>query len=179
MSNAAELLNMPKPIQALPSSSLVRRPAYHFLWDQALCIGERPWKHIPCDIALPSATQNEIDEEDALALAAGGCKYVAEGANMPSTSEAINIFHKKGIYFGPAKAANAGGVAVSGLEMSQNSIRLQWTREEVDQRLSDIMKSIYTASYEAATEYETTLQAGANIAGFLKVATAMLEQGAV
>lgn len=141
--------------------------------------GERPWKNVQCDIALPCATQNELDAEDCKALVACGCKYIAEGANMPSTSEAIAIMHENAIYFGPAKAANAGGVAVSGLEMSQNSVRLQWTREEVNDRLKGIMKSIYDASFNASVEYKTTLQAGANIAGFIKVAEAMNDQGAV
>ena len=132
-----------------------------------------------CDIAIPAATQNELTEEDAEALVASGCTYVVEAANMPSTREAIHHFHENNVYFGPAKAANAGGVAVSGLEMSQNSIRLHWTREEVNEKLEGIMKNIYAAAYAASEEYGTTLQAGANIAGFLKVANAMLDQGAV
>eukprot|EP01025_Chloroclados_australasicus_P031987 TRINITY_DN32381_c0_g1_i2.p3 TRINITY_DN32381_c0_g1~~TRINITY_DN32381_c0_g1_i2.p3 ORF type:complete len:303 (-),score=63.90 TRINITY_DN32381_c0_g1_i2:401-1309(-) len=138
-----------------------------------------PWSLTSCDIALPCATQNEIDIDDAKALVSAGCQYVAEGANMPSTSEAVHYFHKNGVQFGPAKAANAGGVAVSGLEMSQNSLRLQWSREEVDEKLQNIMKDIFRASKDAATEYNTSLQGGANIAGFLKIATAMTEQGLV
>ncbi len=137
--------------------------------------------NIKCDIALPCATQNEIDEADAKKLIANGVKYVCEGANMPSTIEAINAFLSAGVYFGPAKAANAGGVATSGLEMSQNSIRLSWTAEEVDQKLEGIMKSIYDNASKAAKEYATedNLVAGANIAGFLKVAEAMMAQGAL
>lgn len=134
---------------------------------------------IKCDIALPCATQNEIDIDDAKKLIEGGTRYVAEGANMPSTIEAINAFLDAGVYFGPAKAANAGGVATSGLEMSQNSLRLSWTAEEVDSRLEQIMKSIYQNAAAAAKEYATedNLVAGANIAGFLKVADAMIAQG--
>eukprot|EP00033_Pygsuia_biforma_P000009 GCRY01000013.1.p1 GENE.GCRY01000013.1~~GCRY01000013.1.p1 ORF type:complete len:444 (+),score=149.90 GCRY01000013.1:82-1413(+) len=138
--------------------------------------GKRPWE-VKCDIALPCATQNEIEKADAEQLVKNGCKGVAEGANMPSTPEAIEIYHKNNMFFGPAKAANAGGVAVSGLEMSQNSMRLSWTREEVDSKLKAIMKDIYDNSMAAAKEYDTHLQAGANIAGFLKVADAMLQQG--
>ena len=135
---------------------------------------------IKCDIALPCATQNELNGEDAKALIANGVKYVAEGANMPSTPEAIEAFLSNGIYFGPAKAANAGGVATSGLEMSQNSMRLSWTFEEVDEKLHAIMNGIFENASAAAKEYassEDNLVAGANIAGFLKVADAMKAQG--
>jgi len=135
---------------------------------------------IKCDIALPCATQNELNGDDAKALIANGVKYVAEGANMPSTPEAIEAFLSSGIYFGPAKAANAGGVATSGLEMSQNSMRLSWTFEEVDEKLCGIMKNIFENASAAAKEYansEDNLVAGANIAGFLKVADAMKAQG--
>lgn len=134
---------------------------------------------IKCDIALPCATQNEINLDSAKTLIANGCKAVAEGANMPSTTEAINEFLSAGILFGPAKAANAGGVATSGLEMSQNSMRLSWTFEEVDEKLHNIMINIYNNAASAAKEYgcEGNLVAGANIAGFLKVADAMLAQG--
>ena len=134
---------------------------------------------IKCDIALPCATQNEIDGESAQALVDNGVFAVAEGANMPSTPEAIEIFQKNGILFGPAKAANAGGVATSGLEMSQNSQRLSWTFEEVDAKLKDIMVTIFHNSYDAAEKYgaKGNLVAGANIAGFIKVAEAMLWQG--
>lgn len=134
---------------------------------------------IPCDIALPCATQNELDEESAKALIKNGCFAVAEGANMPSTPGAIAQFQKAGVLFGPAKAANAGGVATSALEMCQNSARLSWTFEEVDAKLKGIMQTIYKESSEAAKKYgmEGNLVAGANIAGFEKVANAMIWQG--
>jgi glutamate dehydrogenase (NADP+) len=134
---------------------------------------------IKCDIALPCATQNEINEESAKALVANGVFAVAEGANMPSTPEAIAVFQNAGVLFGPAKAANAGGVATSALEMSQNSERLSWTFEEVDAKLKNIMTNIFHNQYNAAKEYglEGNLVAGANIAGFLKVADAMKWQG--
>ncbi|MDD5454589.1 MAG: NADP-specific glutamate dehydrogenase [Candidatus Ratteibacteria bacterium] len=136
---------------------------------------------VPCDIALPCATQNEIDQNAAQALVKNGCIAVGEGANMPSTPEAIEIFLNEGVSFGPAKAANAGGVATSGLEMSQNSIRLSWTFEEVDKRLKTIMDNIYDQCVITAEKYgkKNNLMAGANIAGFLKVADAMLAQGIV
>ena len=136
---------------------------------------------IKLDIALPCATQNEIDGEGAKAIVANGAFAVAEGANMPSTPEAIETYLSNGILYGPAKAANAGGVATSGLEMSQNSERLSWTFEEVDAKLHGIMKSIFKACDEAAKEYgcEGNYMAGANIAGFLKVAEAMKAQGCV
>ena len=136
---------------------------------------------IPCDIALPCATQNEINEESAKALAANGCFAVAEGANMPSTPEAIDVYFANNMLYGPAKAANAGGVAVSGLEMSQNSERLSWTFEDVDGRLQNIMKEIFKSCDEASKEYDMpgNYMAGANIAGFLKVAEAMKAQGCV
>ena len=134
---------------------------------------------IPCDIALPCATQNELDGESAKILIKNGVKAVAEGANMPSTPGAIATFQKAGILFGPAKAANAGGVATSALEMCQNSARLSWTFDEVDAKLHDIMVNIYNQAAEAAKKYgmEGNLVAGANIAGFEKVANAMLWQG--
>ncbi len=136
---------------------------------------------IPCQLALPCATQNEINEDAAKALIANGVIAVGEGANMPSTLEATAAFQKAGVLFAPAKAANAGGVAVSALEMSQNSLRLSWTFEEVDNRLKDIMENIFKKIDEAAKEYATPgdYVAGANIAGFLKVAEAMMAQGAV
>ncbi|MGI6196034.1 MAG: NADP-specific glutamate dehydrogenase [Eubacteriales bacterium] len=136
---------------------------------------------VKCDIALPCATQNEINEESAKALVANGVKAVAEGANMPSTPEAIEVFQKNGVLFGPAKAANAGGVATSALEMSQNSMRYSWTFEEVDAKLKNIMVGIYHNAAKAAEEYgmKDNLVAGANIAGFLKVANAMLAHGVV
>ena len=132
------------------------------------------------DIALPCATQNEIQERQAQKLVDRGCKLIAEGANMPSTPEAIAVYHQHGLLYGPAKAANAGGVATSGLEMSQNSLRLAWSFEEVDQRLQQIMKQIYTSCTEAAVRYghaRTQYDAGANIAGFERVAAAMHAQG--
>ncbi|MBN1898409.1 MAG: NADP-specific glutamate dehydrogenase [Spirochaetes bacterium] len=136
---------------------------------------------IKVDIALPCATQNEIDESHAKALVKNGCICVSEGANMPSTLEAIKIYQDNDVLYGPGKAANAGGVAVSGLEMSQNSLKLSWTREEVDNRLLNIMKSIHKASLSAAADYgkKGDYLAGANIAGFLKVAKAMLAYGVV
>jgi glutamate dehydrogenase (NADP+) len=142
--------------------------------------GKRPWD-IKCDCAFPSATQNEIDGEDAKTLLKNGCILVAEGANMPSTPEAVEQFLSKKILYGPGKAANAGGVATSGLEMSQNSLRLSWTREEVDERLHNIMIAVHKQSYDAAEEYGQpgNLVMGANIAGFTKVADAMLDQGLV
>ncbi len=142
--------------------------------------GKRPWG-IKCDCAFPSATQNEIDADDAKTLLNNGCMLVAEGANMPSTPEAIDQYLDKKILYGPGKAANAGGVATSGLEMSQNSIRLSWTREEVDERLHNIMIAIHNQCFEAAQEYGQpgNLVMGANIAGFVKVADAMLDQGLV
>ena len=142
--------------------------------------GKRPWG-IKCDCAFPSATQNEINGEDAATLLKNGCTLVAEGANMPSTPEAIEQYIDKKIMYGPGKAANAGGVATSGLEMSQNSMRLSWTREEVDERLHNIMIAIHKQAYEAAEEYgePSNLVMGANIAGFVKVADSMLDQGLV
>ena len=134
---------------------------------------------VKCDIALPCATQNEIDEESAKALVANGCTVVCEGANMPSTPEAIEVYKANNVLYGPAKAANAGGVAVSGLEMSQNSYRLAWSFEETDAKLKGIMESIVANTLAAAKEYgvEGDLMSGANIAGFIKVADAMVAQG--
>ena len=137
--------------------------------------------NVKCDIALPCATQNELDETAAKTLVSNGVIAVAEGANMPSTPEAIHVFQSAGVLFGPAKAANAGGVATSALEMSQNSMRYNWTFEEVDQKLHDIMVNIYRNAAAAAEEYgmKDNLVAGANIAGFIKVADAMLAFGVV
>ncbi|KFI67139.1 NADP-specific glutamate dehydrogenase [Bifidobacterium magnum] len=136
---------------------------------------------VPCDIALPCATQNEIDEPHAQALVDNGCTVVCEGANMPSTPAAIAVYQNNGVLYGPAKAANAGGVAVSGLEMSQNSYRLSWTFEETDKRLQGIMESIVAESLAAAKQYghEGDLMMGANIAGFIKVANAMVAEGII
>lgn len=134
---------------------------------------------VPCDIALPCATQNELNGEEAAALVKNGVIAVAEGANMPCTPEAVEAFQKAGILFGPAKAANAGGVATSGLEMSQNSMRYSWTFEEVDAKLKTIMVNIFHSAYNAAEKYgmKDNLVAGANIAGFEKIAEAMIAQG--
>ena len=142
---------------------------------------QKPWRYIKADIALPCATQNEIDEEDAKVLKQNGVFLVAEGANMPSTQKAIEFYLKNGILYGPAKAANAGGVACSGLEMSQNSLRIVWTWEEVEKDLKKIMKNIFKEAYEASEKYgqKGNLQMGANAAGFLKVAKAMKAEGYV
>lgn len=142
--------------------------------------GKRPWG-IPCDCAFPSATQNEISGKDAEILLGNGCYVVSEGANMPTEPAGIDRFVEKKILYGPGKAANAGGVAVSGLEMSQNSMRLSWPREEVDRRLQEIMQSIHRNCFETAAEYGIpgNYVSGANIAGFVKVADAMLAQGLV
>ena len=142
--------------------------------------GARPWG-IKCDCAFPSATENEISGEDAKGLVDNGCFVVSEGANMPTDPDGVQVFLKKKILYGPGKAANAGGVLVSGLEMSQNSQHITWPREEVDQRLQTIMKAIYATVSETAKEYgdPDNLVIGANIAGFVKVADAMLDQGLV
>ncbi len=141
--------------------------------------GERPWG-VKCDIALPCATQNELNEDEAKTLIANGCICVSEGANMPSTPQAIEIFKNAKILFAPGKASNAGGVATSGLEMSQNSLRINWTREEVDEKLQQIMKDIHSSCIKYGTEEEyIDYVKGANIAGFVKVADAMLDQGLV
>jgi glutamate dehydrogenase (NADP+) len=139
----------------------------------------RPWS-VNCDIALPCATQNELSKDEAKNLVANGCILVSEGANMPSTPEAIAVFQESKILFAPGKASNAGGVATSGLEMSQNSLRMNWTREEVDNKLKKIMQDIHTSCIEYGTEgnYVDYVK-GANIAGFVKVADAMLDQGLV
>ena len=142
--------------------------------------GETPW-HIKCDCAFPSATQNEINAKDAAELVKNGCALISEGANMPSTPEAVDIFLEKKILYGPGKAANAGGVSTSGLEMTQNSQRLSWSREEVDKKLNQIMVAIHKQCTDAAKEYGQpgNYVMGANIAGFVKVADAMLDQGLI
>lgn len=141
--------------------------------------GKRPWT-VPCDVALPCATQNELDENDAKQLAANGCFCVSEGANMPSTPNAIKVFHANEILYAPGKASNAGGVAVSGLEMAQNSLRYSWTREEVDERLQAIMSDIHKSCVDYGQNGDhINYEKGANIAGFVKVADAMLAQGVV
>lgn len=141
--------------------------------------GKRPW-HIPCDMAFPSATQNEISKEDAQALVDNGCMCVTEGANMPTVPEGIEIFLDAKLLFGPGKAANAGGVSVSGLEMSQNSLHMNWTREEVDQKLQHIMQSIHQTclKYGGDNDFCNYVK-GANIGGFVKVADAMIDQGII
>lgn len=142
--------------------------------------GKRPWE-VKCDVALPCATQNELNGEEAQMLVNNGCICVAEGANMPSTPEAIEVFHKAKILFAPGKASNAGGVATSGLEMSQNSLRLSWTREEVDERLKRIMADIHESCVKYGSDGSGYVDyvKGANVAGFVKVADAMLAQGVV
>jgi glutamate dehydrogenase (NADP+) len=142
--------------------------------------GKTPWGE-KADLAFPCATQNELNGDDAAMLIANGCMAVAEGANMPSTPEAVHAFHQAGVMFAPGKASNAGGVSTSGLEMSQNSLRLSWSREEVDTRLHDIMKRIHAQCVEYGTRPDGTVDyvQGANIAGFVKVADAMIDQGVV
>jgi glutamate dehydrogenase (NADP+) len=142
--------------------------------------GQRPWG-IKCDIALPCATENELDGEDALKLVANRCKYVGEGANMPSTSEAVKVFKENKVYYVPGKAANAGGVAVSGLEMTQNSLRYAWFSEKVDDRLHLIMKGIHETCVKYGKDKDgfVDYEKGANIGGFVKVAEAMIDQGIV
>jgi len=142
--------------------------------------GKTPWI-IKCDIAMPNATQNEVNEEDAKTLVKNGCFVISEGANMPSTPEAVEVFLKAGILYGPGKAANAGGVATSGLEMTQNSMRLPWSREEVDMRLQGIMKNIHATCVKYGTRENGYINYvdGANIGGFVKVANAMIAQGVV
>jgi glutamate dehydrogenase (NADP+) len=142
--------------------------------------GKHPWS-VPCDVALPCATQNELNADDARDLVKNGCISVTEGANMPSTLDAVKVLQEAGVLFSPGKASNAGGVATSGLEMSQNSMRLPWPKEEVDQRLHQIMKNIHRTCLETAEKYgaKGNYVVGANIAGFLKVADAMMDQGLV
>ena len=142
--------------------------------------GERPWS-IDCDIALPCATQNELNKEEAEALVSNNVIAVAEGANMPTTPEGIEVLQNAKVLFAPGKASNAGGVATSGLEMSQNSLRFNWTREEVDAKLNQIMNDIHTSCVTYGTQADGSVDyvKGANIAGFVKVADAMLAQGVV
>ena len=142
--------------------------------------GKRPWQ-VKVDVALPCATQNELSESDARELVKNGCQCVCEGANMPTTIDGVKVFHEAGILYAPGKASNAGGVATSGLEMSQNSMRLPWPKEEVDQRLHQIMKNIHQTCVQTAEQYGTpgNYVNGANIGGFLKVANAMMDQGLV
>ncbi|KAB1067353.1 NADP-specific glutamate dehydrogenase [Tamlana haliotis] len=168
-------------VMALKNVKRARISAYLETYPNATFTkGETPWS-VPCDIALPCATQNELHEKDADLLLKNGCICVAEGANMPSTKEAIAAFHKAKILFSPGKASNAGGVATSGLEMTQNSLRFKWTREEVDNKLKDIMGDIHKSCIEYGTDEDGFVDyvRGANIAGFVKVADAMLAQGIV
>lgn len=173
-------------IMDLKNNRRGRIKEYAEKYNTACFEGENVWdvirkQGIKVDIALPCATQNEISGENAVALVENGCRCVAEGANMPSTPEAIKVFQESNILYGPGKAANAGGVATSGLEMSQNSLKMSWTREEVDQRLLIIMKSIHKSCLDAAEAYgkKGDYVVGANTAGFLKVAKAMLAYGIV
>lgn len=165
-------------VMELKNTRRGRIKEYNEAFDCEYHDNEKPWD-LECDIALPCATQNEVDGKDARALLNNGCIAVAEGANMPSTPEAIAAYIDAKILFGPSKAANAGGVATSGLEMAQNRIGMQWTREEVDNHLHRIMVSIHEACLSAAKKYsvEGNYAAGANIAGFLKVADSMMDQG--
>jgi len=159
-------------VEKYPSAS------YH---EADLSLDHNPMWNVPAEVALPSATQNEVNEKDARNLVANGCICVSEGANMPSTPEAVEVFIEASVLYGPAKAANAGGVATSALEMSQNHQLLHWSRKEVDERLHRIMRKIHRTCFETAEKYGTpgNLVNGANIAGFLKVANAMLDQGLV
>jgi glutamate dehydrogenase (NADP+) len=142
--------------------------------------GHKPWG-VKCDIALPCATQNELQEEDANTLVSNGVVAVTEGANMPCTPEAMHVFEQNKVMYSPGKASNAGGVAVSGLEMSQNSMRYNWSREEVDEKLKNIMKSIHEDCVKYGTREDGYIDyvTGANVAGFIKVADAMMAQGVV
>lgn len=154
---------------------------YSYEFPNAIFVqGKHPWE-VKCDVAMPCATQNELNKEDALALVKNGVLCVAEGANMPSTPEAVEVFHDNKVLFGPGKAVNAGGVATSGLEMSQNSMKINWSAKEVDERLHNIMINIHDACVKNGTESDGYINyvKGANIAGFLKVANAMLDQGIV
>jgi len=167
-------------MQEMRFSGLDEVKQYADRFDVEFHAGKRPWV-VPCDVAMPCAIQNELDEQDATSLLANGCQCITEGANMPSTAGAVHKILEAGILYGPGKAANAGGVAVSGLEMSQNGMRLSWSREEVDKRLHDIMISIHETCRNTAEEYGKpgNYVLGANISGFLKVADAMMDQGLV
>ena len=168
-------------VMTLKNSKRGRISEYANMYPRAVyTAGKRPWA-VKCDCAFPSATQNEVSGADAELLVKNGCKLVAEGANMPSTPDAIAFFQKSKILYAPGKASNAGGVATSGLEMSQNSMRLSWSREEVDCRLNEIMKNIHDSAYSAAKRFgdEGNYVMGANIAGFLKVSQAMIAHGVV
>lgn len=167
-------------VMALKNEQRGRIKEYAAAYDLRFVAGQTPWS-IPADAAFPCATQNEIDEASAATLLQNGCRLVAEGANMPSTLQAAHLFIRNGILYAPSKAANAGGVATSSLEMSQNSMRTAWSFAEVDSRLQRIMQAIHSSAYAAATDYGMpgNYVAGANIAAFVKVADAMVEQGLV
>ena len=167
-------------VKKLKENSSARISEYAKKYNVDFIEGKTPWE-VKCDIALPCATQNELNEDDAKALTENGCFVVAEGANMPSTKDAIEVFLKAKILFAPGKAANAGGVATSGLEMTQNSLRYNWTREEVDQKLREIMLNIHNSCIEHGKQKNGYVNyvKGANIAGFVKVADAMLAQGVI
>ena len=168
-------------VAKIKNEQRLRISQYLNFYPKAVFFAEKtPWD-VPCDIALPCATQNELHEKDAANLIKNGCICVSEGANMPSTVQAINLFLDKKVLFAPGKASNAGGVATSGLEMTQNSLRFNWTREEVDKKLKEIMEDIHDKCLEHGTEKDGYVHyvKGANIAGFVKVADAMLAQGIV
>jgi len=173
-SKLAFVMEIKNELRGRISDYLTKYPTAKFV------AGKRPWE-VKCDVALPCATQNELDEEEAKMLVANGCICVAEGANMPTTPEAVIVFQKAKILFAPGKASNAGGVATSGLEMSQNSLRLSWSSEEVDERLKNIMLAIHASCVQYGTDANGYVDyvKGANIAGFVKVADAMLAQGVV
>jgi glutamate dehydrogenase (NADP+) len=173
-----EAMNKLKTELRLPLSQFARQ--FPLLTGFEFIPNKSVWEcDIQCDIALPCATQNEILPEHVSQMIDNGIKIVAEGANMPSTNETIELYMKHNTFYGPGKAANAGGVSVSGLEMTQNSMRMAWTSEEVDHRLKMIMKRIFTAAHEASKTYNVPLYQGANIAGFKRVADAMLAYGCV
>lgn len=183
----------PEDVSKIAALKVKRQALSEFAHDGAFKYveGARPWTHVKVDIALPCATQNEVSKEEAEALINNGARFIAEGSNMGCTQDAIDVFeaHRKekgkdAIWYAPGKAANAGGVAVSGLEMAQNSQRISWTREEVDGKLKDIMQAAFENGLKTAKEYVPTkdgelpsLVAGSNIAGFVKVAEAMRDQG--
>lgn len=183
----------PKDVETIASLKVKRKALSDFdhSGNYKYVEGARPWTHVKVDIALPCATQNEVSKEEAEALVKSGARFIAEGSNMGCTQEAIDVFEahrksqkEKAIWYAPGKAANAGGVAVSGLEMAQNSQRLSWTREEVDEKLKQIMENAFKNGLETAKTYVEakegeypSLVAGSNIAGFVKVAAAMHDQG--
>lgn len=188
---SAESPITPEDISAIATLKVKRQALTEFQGKHKYVDGARPWTHVKVDVALPCATQNEVSKEEAEALVASGARYIAEGSNMGCTQAAINVFEahrksnkKEAIWYAPGKAANAGGVAVSGLEMAQNSQRLSWTSEEVDEKLKGIMEAAFKNGLETAKQYVKggedeypSLVAGSNIAGFVKVAAAMHDHG--